>query len=267
MRWIFSLLIFITTYLGAQTPDSTHRLLHRISNSFQQVAVDPLFQAYGVDSEESLIKYDPTGKLQFRFDNSTLGPIGSVDVSNPFNLLLFYPQFQTVVLLDRTLNERSRLDLRQLTDLQNPVRVARSFNDNIWVYDDWTFRLTQIDPSGQVLHESDDLRLLLQIESPPASIYAEEAQVFLHFPKRGLAVFSNVGQFRRWIDLPAADGGSWSRHAFVVRAADQWYYTDLQQAPIPLPFPPEANKWRQVVILANRLYIQDSEGLFVWERR
>ncbi len=251
----------------AQAPDSTHRHLFDIADSARYITVDPLLNLYLINPSDELRKYDPSGNFQFNFDDSTLGPIGSVDVSNSFNLLLFYPRHQTVVVLDRTLAERSRLDLRQLPELQNPVGVARSFDDNIWVYDDWTYRLQKINATGAVLESSDDLRLLLQLEAAPAAIHAIETEVFLYYPERGLAVFSNVGQFLRWIDLPPGRESSWTPSGMVFRTEDRWWFSDLERPPVELALVAQAVQWDQLLIAANRLMYLDGGIVRVWEKQ
>jgi hypothetical protein len=225
---------FLLPFLGGAQP-AEDSLLAVIPGAFQTLAVDPLQQIY-LSAPEALVKLSPAGEPLFHYSNQTLGPLRHLDASNPFSLLLYYEAFQTVVLLDRTLAERGRLDLRQ-TELRNPTAIARSNDDNIWVYDDWDYRLYKISPSGEILLRSDDLRLLLGLNAPCTLIAASGTLVYLNFPGRGVAVFTNYGQFKHWLELPGIVQWWWAEDRFVYLDTQGFgaYHPESQRM-WPLPF-------------------------------
>ena len=81
--------------------------------------------------------YRKSGSREFSFSNFDLGTVSQVDVSNPFKILLFYKEFNSVIILDNNLNELSeRLDFTGETAFNNVLFVANSSQNNIWLYAD-----------------------------------------------------------------------------------------------------------------------------------
>jgi hypothetical protein len=105
MKWTF-LLLLIGSFLQAQKTDKGFRLT---ADSFY--GVDD-FEAiyYGVNS--AFIK--KKGEKIQQFYDVQLGDLTEVDLINPLNILLFYKDTQTVVLLDNRLNEKQRISLNYL---------------------------------------------------------------------------------------------------------------------------------------------------------
>ena len=72
---------------------------------------DNLCDIYIITNKNEIIKFDDLGYFEGRYANKKMGNLASVDATNPFKLLLFYPDFQTITLLDRLLNPISSLVL------------------------------------------------------------------------------------------------------------------------------------------------------------
>lgn len=244
-------------------PDTLPAPLWEQRGAFVLLAADELGQAYAVTPRNELIKYDPNGVELFRYNNNTLGELAAVDVANPFNLLLYYPAHQQVVILDRTLNVWAGLDLRQ-TGLLNAATVGLSRDNNLWVYDDWDYRLKLLNPQGQELLRSDDLRLLLGTNEAPAQVLAQRERVYLAFAGRGVAEFTNFGQFEGWLPMPAdaadlhAVGGQ-----LCYRTADDGYRLWPGSANPPLPMPDVAGV-KQARLLPHRLYLLTPTGIIAY---
>ncbi len=86
---------------------------------------------------ENQVFYRKSGQRIFSFSNIDLGAITAVDVGNPFKILLFYRDFNSVIILDNNLNELSeRLDFTGETQFNNVLFVGNSSQNNIWLYAD-----------------------------------------------------------------------------------------------------------------------------------
>lgn len=94
--------------------------------------VDP-FNALFILQEETLLKY-VAHKEAFQFSNSRLGQLSTIDASNPLTTLCFYEDYQVAVLLDRTLNPLTKINL---TDwgYANVTAICQSGNNELWIYD------------------------------------------------------------------------------------------------------------------------------------
>lgn len=149
-------------FLPAQNPDSL-RFQRAIPALADFVTSDNFSNTYLISPENAIVKFDSTGRQVAVFTNNRLGQATFVDPSNPLKILVWYPDFQTVVLLDRTLTEMGRLNFSGAA-LYSVRCVAMAFDGNIWAFDDAVSKTVKLSLDGAVL-----------LESPPLNVY---------FPKR-----------------------------------------------------------------------------------
>lgn len=71
----------------------------------------------------------------FEYKNVGLGKIYNVDFQNPLQIVVFYKDFNTVVLLDNQLNEIKRIDFNLIPELVQLEAVGLSAQNQLWVYD------------------------------------------------------------------------------------------------------------------------------------
>ena len=161
---------------------------------------DKLQQCYVVTSSNELFKYDNNGTLLFRYNNNRLGKLQSIDVTDPFNILLFYPDYFTVVLLDRTLSITGEFQLYDLNIAEINV-VGMANDNNIWLYDENAGKVKKISQGGIVLEESTNIRLSLGKNIQPVSIMEYNNRVYLNVPYMGILVFDNFGTFIKQINI------------------------------------------------------------------
>lgn len=74
------------------------------------------------------------GKEIFEYKNVSLGRITKVDLQNPLKLVLFYEDFNTVVLLDNQLNKMTEINF-SLNDTPIVVSaIGMSTQNQLWIY-------------------------------------------------------------------------------------------------------------------------------------
>jgi hypothetical protein len=187
--------------------------------------IDNAGREYYLLANDRFITDNQLGKNQFSYYDSSLGAPASIDVSDPFAILLFYPEYGTVVVLDRTLSEVSRIDSFSLENIRQPEALARASNRGIWVFDSWDYRLKLLDPQGNRTLQSNDLRLQLKTSTAPHAIYVDRGTVLLHYAEENeLAVFTNYGRFERWVTLPPAEHFGW-RAPYLTGSFSTGYWT------------------------------------------
>jgi hypothetical protein len=71
---------------------------------------------------------------KFVFQDFQLGPITSVDIINPLNVVVFYAEVNTVVFLDNRLNEIERINFNDLPALLNISLASNAGNNRLWVF-------------------------------------------------------------------------------------------------------------------------------------
>ncbi len=81
----------------------------------------------------TLIKNSPS--LTYQYNNLSLGKITNVDFQNPLQIVVFYKNFNTVILLDNQLNEIKKIDFNLESSPLTIEAVALSSQNQIWIYD------------------------------------------------------------------------------------------------------------------------------------
>lgn len=75
-----------------------------------------------------------TAEASYVFNDFQLGNIGSVDILNPLKITLFYPDFNTAVILDNRLNEIQRTNFNLHPPFLNIANATTANNNHLWVF-------------------------------------------------------------------------------------------------------------------------------------
>ena len=131
MRYLtLFLLLFLTNLLQAQG-FTAEQIKKQALDADTFIGVDK-FDNIFYTKNRTLYKSETHQTLEYAALN--LGEITTVDIVNPFKISLFYKQSNTVVLLDNTLTEITRIDFSNLEDFRNSA-IARTANDRrLWLF-------------------------------------------------------------------------------------------------------------------------------------
>jgi hypothetical protein len=260
-RSLLSTTAFITEGKGGP-------LLHTLPRTARYFTVDKLQQVYLVDEDNAVYKYSPDGKELFYYNNNTRGKLGYIDVTDPFNLLLFYPGLQTVATLNRTLNETGVLPLFS-AGIVNATAIGLAVDNNVWVYDQANFQLKKVGQDGQVLLTSDNLSAQL-IQAPQATqLTVQNNMLYLNCPGQGIFVFDNFGQFHQLLPYETAEEIQLLGNRLVLYEAGQVrVYNPRTLKEYTLRDTPPADSVLQVRYQGDRYYQLTAAGkVKVYSRR
>lgn len=110
------------------------------ATSARLLEVDHLGSRYFLE-QNSLIKISGTQKWEYK--NLTLGPIHSLDVINPLKVVVFYKDFNTVMILDNQLSPLQSFTLSDLNLLASTCTMAGE--NKLWIYDQLSSQLCLLD--------------------------------------------------------------------------------------------------------------------------
>ena len=160
--------------------------------------VDKLGSYYLINKTGELRKFSSEKKLLYTFKNHSFGEIACVDVTNPHKILVFYKEFQTILMLDNTLSEISVLKL----DDSVYFSAAGASNDgNLWLYDSLKNRINKISFSGDQIEESTTLNSPYPQNIGNSKIFDRENRLYIFDEKLGIIIFNNIGYFEKTIPL------------------------------------------------------------------
>lgn len=207
LAWLGSRGSWLGFFLGsflirAEARQDTSWVLWRsIPAHARELTTDNLGNVYLLSTAHGLQVYDTRSDTLRSFQEFQSGKLGWVDAGNPLRLLLFYPDFGTILILDRQLAVLNRLDLGS-SGMFKPDAACLASDNQIWVYDEQQARLKKIDQSGDPVLESPDLRQVLGYLPRPDRILDQGGQVYLVDTSRGILLFDNYGAYRTLLHFP-----------------------------------------------------------------
>ena len=179
----------------------TYELVNNIAVKTTFLATDNLQNCYVVNTQNELKKYSANGELLFTFSINRYGKLSYVDAGNPLKLLLFYPEFGTIVVLDKTLSQVGTHKLFE-KGFQGVTAVGITRDNNIWLYDAGDFKLKKINDQAAVIQESEPLNQILDFEVAVTQLVEKNDFIHLNCPQHGVVVFDVYGTYAETYHLP-----------------------------------------------------------------
>lgn len=256
MRILILICLLLIARCSYSQTDSVFHFVRDYRGTINDFSVDNLGNIYILFQNGPLKKLRPNGDSLAVFNNvRKFGRLYSVDVSNPLKVLLHFKDFNTIVILDRLLNERSVLDLRKFNLLQVKA-IGQSYDNNIWIYDELDARLKKIGDDGRLIDQSNDFRQIFDTTPSPSVIVDQDKLVYMYDDQRGMYSFDYYGGFKNripftgWRDFTVIDHSIFGRDSVNLYRYDAGTM-ELQQFPVPV-FMNDAQK---IVIRPGNVYL------------
>lgn len=274
---MFKILIFIFTIsfqinmLIAQdvlttTPlDSNYTHIATITEKATFVTTDKLLNVYVITERGELVKYTPEGKEVARYNNFSLGNPSLADATNPFQILLYFPEFMTVVTLDNTLNEAARYDLFDL-DVSEVNALCFANDGNVWLYDPTTFTLKKIDRNADIMLESENFTFLFDELPEPDFLIERNNRLYMNDPKRGVFIFDVYGAYENLIPITDLHTFQMIDEQLVYAkegTLQAFHFQLLYTRAIPLPH--DASEQDRISIERNRLFVVKKDKVIFYK--
>jgi len=158
------------------------------------------FSNFYTSDDNHLFKFSSDGTFQYPFEEFKYGKIGMVDVSNPMKVLVFCPDFMTVITLDKFLAPLATVNFFDL-GYQNISAVAISSDGLLWFYDNTDFKLKKIDINGNITLQSQPLNIVVSITPNPNFLLEKDNMVYLNDPEIGVMVFDVFGNYSKTVPI------------------------------------------------------------------
>ena len=240
-------------------------LIYKLATPARFVCSDVALNAYIISEKNEILSFGPQGETLGRYTNDKLGAAGSIDCSNPSAILVWYPDFHTVVWLDASLTELGRLDLRKF-DLSNANILAAGSDQTLWVYDDVNFQLKNIDKMGKTRYSSQNLTQILGKTPKPNGIQEYEQSVFMGDESTGFYVFDKFAQYQKTIVAATVRGFQVTDNKlrYFDEGLIKEIFTKNTTFKRAVPPPPQVKKDDTVYIQKRRIYVLRPDGFEAW---
>lgn len=245
----------------ASTAGDTLSLKRAIPIDARLMTVDELGNVYVVRKNNSLVRYTADGDSSNFYRSITNGDIGSIDATNPLRVIVYYPMYSKVVILDRMLAYKNELNLTTINILR-PAAVAASADGTLWVYDRFNAKLKRIKEDLTEVAQSNDLRQQLDEVPIPSYMTERERRLYICDTARGIYLFDQYGNY---INTLAITGVTWLQvygQQLVYRLGDILHSYDMQSiASHKIALPHTETTILQAAIVRNTLYVLYEDGL------
>ncbi len=227
----------------------------------QSLDIDPLGNLYVVDGNDRLTKFDSIGRKIFHIVNNNLGEIHSIDVGNPFKIMMFYRDQQTIILLDRTLSEIQRIHLPEWKT--SDVTAACLSPDNaIWIFNGTERTLVKMDGTGNAILTSNPFDIIRPSALRPDFIFDTDYFLLLTQEGKTISLFDDFGQYIRELE-GIEPKFSVSGNSIIYRKDSRLFTYDLvrsqylQEINFTQPTSGKINAFR------DGYYSFDSKGIYI----
>lgn len=247
----------------------TKRLkIDSIKGQYDYFEVDELGNIYGLQQKEGrniLLKIKSKNQNEYQYSNETLGDLASVDVSNPFFLLLFFKDFQRLQFLDRTLSVIGNLDLGAL-DLWDVNAACLSNSGDIWLWDEGDFKLKKIDKNGQLMIESRDLRLIANPNIHLIRLQTYENKLYGLDAETGIYEFDISGQLEYFVPLSKVDDFFVYQHKvfYLQNGGVNFYELNNHLSNVVLP---SIDRIQQIRANANGIFLLQKNRIVLYQEK
>jgi hypothetical protein len=188
------LLRLILPLLILSLPTGGLELLYTGVAHSDRFCADHLGNIYFIDGHK-IIKVEPQPYKSLEYGSFASGPITAADVSNPFQIMVFYRDFNRVVFLDNKLSRlRSPINLSDM-GIEQAVLVCSSVSGGIWIFSDRDNRLVYFDDQLHLTHQSMILGSIAGSLGKPVYMTEAQNQLYLYVPRKGILVFDRFASY------------------------------------------------------------------------
>lgn len=253
---------------GGGQADSLLKLVSQTPLAATDFSVDNLGNLYVITTDNQLKKFNAKrDSIGIYNEVKRYGTLGAIDVTNPLKLLLFYPDFMTVLALDNFLNRLYKVDLRQAGILQTST-VSQSYDNNFWVFDEQNAQLKKVNDQGQAIMTSNDFRQLFGEAVNPTEIVDQDGLVYLNDPTQGIYIFDYYGGFKVKLSFKGVRGLKvFGKNIYGIRDNEIFSYKPgtLQEQHLILPF--SVKGVDRIQIIYNGMYVLKGQVLSYYSLR
>ncbi len=254
---VLLILLFVATHVRGA--DSLACKINTVSTFF---TVDAMNNIYYINAADEIVKYNCATTASITYSNLNLGRPTIIDVSNPLKILVFYPDRQSIIILDNMLSELSSLQLKGTANLPNyqPGVICKLVGtDHIWMYDELSRKLIRLDEAGKVIAASEIFDQLFDFSLTITKIFSANDKVYINVEGEGILVFDAYANYINTIPFIFQAEQVTDRYIFAISGTSvKWY--DLRSGEIfskDLPY-----NAVQLFVTGDAMFVRDVNGIY-----
>jgi hypothetical protein len=262
------LLFILATFASIAQTDSAAKPIRIIAATVTDLAADPFGNLYLVSASGQIKKLNENGDSAGVFNLARkYGSPTRVDASYPLKIMFYYQPYATLVITDRFFNLLNTIDLRT-NNLFQVKAVAPAYDGQYWIYDEQETRLVKMNDQGNITLRTTPFRQLFDEPPYPEKIIDHNGLIYLYDPEKGIYVFDYFGTFKthipllNWTDVHAFNKTIYGLHEGMLMR-----HTLDQPLTQTAPVPAQIKGIKKMAVTHNRLYLADSNNVYVFPVR
>ena len=239
------------------------KLIAKIDTVAKIATVDNLGNLFLVTPQNEILKFDGKGKFLWNYTNNSYGELTQIDVTDPLRVILYYPAYQQVVVLNNNLGEISKYNFNRNPELQIPL-IASANNNGFWIYDQINRELSKLTNNFLDDLKTGNIYQRNGFDMQANYMLTDDQQVYVNDVGTGVRIFDQYGNFLKTAVV-------YPQETFNVDG-DEIYFTDKNKLMSYNYFTfvlkkitlPQKTDFKKVVLRFNRLIILREKDLTLW---
>ncbi len=191
-----------------------------VEAKYKQVEVDVLGNVL-LAGEHTLDKYNMEGKLLFHYNNTADGAISDMDANDALNVVVYFRDFQKVVILDSDLSPKTEaIDLGEL-GYDDAALVCSAFSNGLWIWDEQRAELIHIDNRLQADQRSGNIHALTGTQLTPVKMRESNRYLVLLDKEQGFFFFDRYGAYVKHLPYTGVDDFTFEKQKLVFLQNNQ----------------------------------------------
>lgn len=266
--YLFLILLLLCSKQSDAQNDSLFYFFKEINYPVTDFTVNIPGEMFVVSLDGQLKKYNVNGDSVGVFNQvKKYGNLGYIEAQNPWQTLLFYPDFETIVILDKYLNSLGSINLRD-KNIFGVKAITNSYDNKIWIYDAQENKIKKLDQNGNNLMASADLRQVFDSVPNPTKLIDRDGLLYLYDPAMGIYIFDYYGAFkirmalRGWNSLSVI-----GQSIYGIDNESLYKLTPPGTLPLTFPLPISLQKAEQAQWANQKVYILKNNLLRIYNLR
>jgi len=219
------------------------------------IGVDPFGAIYFVKEQ---VFYKKWNDQEWQFGDFSLGELTSVSILNPLKIILFYELSNTVIIVDKYLNEIDRVNFSTIIEFKNVAQVSPANANMIWIFNSNTQQLEVFD-----INSKKTIAVTQPISEFPIAQHSDFNYCWL-LTRENLWQFNIYGSLLRKIKNTTSFNIKTMNNDLILQNEDGLYYRSLKTNKIEKINLPEI-PIKQFYVIHGILYIYDKSKVYCFK--
>ena len=194
------LFLFVICFLAHSFGQEKWKLIKEIKQEANFISTDRLGNLY-VINDNSISMYNKNGDSLRSFNSQRFGTVAHLDCTDPYQLLVFFEDYNMVLFLDNFLSENGDIvDLQQL-DLDQVSLACHSREAGFWAFDQIRQRVLHLNDNFEITHQTVNFVQWFGHRLEPNYMVEYNNKLYLNVPESGIFVFDHFGTYLKTIAL------------------------------------------------------------------